>query len=503
MSRLKVLVPLILLGTILGCSQSMPGDSDPIRQPSPAAERSAAPAKVLDSEEHVGSQTHAPLKPAHKASAPTKTVPVQREASTKSLPAVVEVPAASSAVSAVPEREAEVRGEPAVTNHEAEPASPPVAAAAAPQEIAANPLPPAERVEAATEPPVTPPTPSASPAPSPLQVLASKKIGGQMRIQFGSRDGAAESRDKGSDTYTVSLQSEDRIKIGGVVIREPRVLGRLLGGEKQPLQLRYNLSFRAGPRERSSESKLLGVFPIRESGEYELGGGGDNRLRMQPANSAGFDPRRLLYSGKIQGKSESQRAGGLQEKLRAYSRWIRGKKVRVTAKHVDPLEFRNLVLGAGPALRDSPVTVNGRLDYDYDTGNWFADDLTLSYQVEGRNIRDTITGSIRWTEDPQRRLNGRGKYEFNLRFNERKDADEEAFFAEAQDEEAFFGVDGDVPGVYGSIDYQDFFVSASAKDPVVARSVVDYNLEMRGLSEQQEMNFLKLWFIIIGPMNDE
>ena len=94
------------------------------------------------------------------------------------------------------------------------------------------------------------------------------------------------------------------------------------------------------------------------------------------------------------------------------------------------------------------TTVNGNLDYDYETGNYYTNGIRFNYQVNGKDVEDLVTGSIKWVEDANRASNGKGQYEFNLRFNEAKNtkpAGEAAAFAKMSDEEAFFAVDNTIP----------------------------------------------------------
>jgi len=208
------------------------------------------------------------------------------------------------------------------------------------------------------------------------------------------------------------------------------------------------------------------------------------------------------YAGSIKGKPED--SAGL---LREYTRWIGGKKVSYRAQHTDPLEFKNLTLAAGPIALYPEVSVSGRLDYDYDTGNWLTDGIVMRYTAGADLISDKITGSIRWEEDPERVTNGRGKYIFNLRFNENKPQrakDESDFFATASDEEAFFMVDESVPTLSGTISYKDKVAGASdSGELTVLRSQIEYDLSGKGLTKRQLINFFKLWLLLSGPVNDE
>jgi len=133
----------------------------------------------------------------------------------------------------------------------------------------------------------------------------------------------------------------------------------------------------------------------------------------------------------------------------------------------------------------------------------------MSYVFDGKEYNDTITGTIKWVEDPNRSSNGKGRYEFNLRFNEEKHvkaAPEEAV-ANIPDEDAIFAVDKHIPAITGTIDYVDNFGGSVLKDPdgrpLPTTSKAVYNLQASGLTKQQTMNFAKLWLIAVGPTNDE
>jgi hypothetical protein len=106
-------------------------------------------------------------------------------------------------------------------------------------------------------------------------------------------------------------------------------------------------------------------------------------------------------------------------------------------------------------------------------------------------------------EDPNRATNGKGYYEFNLRFNEEKNktaSDESAAFANMNSEEAFFFVDDSIPCLTGRIEYVD--VMPSSGDAPTS-SKITYHLNANKLTKQQVMNFFKLWMVCVGPTNDE
>ncbi len=211
------------------------------------------------------------------------------------------------------------------------------------------------------------------------------------------------------------------------------------------------------------------------------------------------------FSGKIYGKNQAKK-GEIADKISEYTRIVKGKTVKVTAKKTDPLKFSGLVLGEGPAPIYPRTQVDGNLDYDYDTGNWYTNGIRFRYTFDGKEVEDVVTGSIKWVEDPNRESNGKGQYEFNLRFNEEKNkpaADESAAFSDMQGEEAFFAVDNSVPAMTGSVSFEDTTVSRGDEEPTVVASKITYNLNANKLTKQQAVNFFKLWMVIIGPTNDE
>jgi hypothetical protein len=167
------------------------------------------------------------------------------------------------------------------------------------------------------------------------------------------------------------------------------------------------------------------------------------------------------------------------------------------------MKFENLTLAKGPVETYPRTVVNGRLDYDYETGNWFTDGIRFKYSFNGKDYDDVVTGSIKWVEDPNRASNGKGQYEFNLRFNEEKNksAKSEAdAFKGLSDEEKFFAVDNTVPCLTGTVSYVDTMVAGSEQP---SASKVSYKLDANKLTKQQIVNFFKLWLVCIGPTNDE
>jgi len=186
-----------------------------------------------------------------------------------------------------------------------------------------------------------------------------------------------------------------------------------------------------------------------------------------------------------------------------YRRLIAGKTVEYKVKKSDPMRFENIQLAKGPAEIYPATLVGGTLNYDYETGNYFAENITFKYALDGKDYTDVVTGTIKWVEDPDRKTNGKGAYEFNVRFNEDKNktaTGESAAFDKLSDEDAFFAVDNSIPSLTGKIVYTDA-MSGGSDEPTSSK--VTYTLNGNKLTKQQVVNFFKLWLVAVGPTNDE
>lgn len=309
-----------------------------------------------------------------------------------------------------------------------------------------------------------------------------------------------------ADIYKVDLNVLSQVKFSGEVQRMPKIRGRLLGRTAQDAKLTYALDISViNPRDEKQTKRVgrwVGTMPgDPRTGVYDLASGKDQgsslRFAIDGAGSvAGYQD---LFVGQLQGKIEDK--GNLL--TRNYTRIVKGKEVTQTVTKVDPIGFIGIELARGPVDVFPRTSVNGSLDYDYETGNWYANNITFAYMVDGKAVNDKITGTIKWVEDPQRETNGKGYYEFNLRFNEEANkpaTDVGAAFDGASDLDAFFAVDTSVPTLTGRIEYVDTFVPGGDL-PASTKAV--YSLHANKLTRQQIVNFAKLWLLIVGPTNDE
>lgn len=368
-----------------------------------------------------------------------------------------------------------------------------------------------------TQPPAAPPAAAPTGSQSgPELVTEDGIIAGTMRITFNTRtnkDASGDFKDGSpalgaKDVYELDLAVAKTTRFVGQITRQPNLYTKTLMRRKQDALLTYSIDLAVlNPRDLKQSrtvGKWVGTVPIDQAtGAFDLGGGkaSDSPLRIAVDAVGRAKAFTDNFAGRMVGKAEKK------EGLAAYTykRAVGNKTVQIVVKRSDPMRFENAVLAMGPAESYPRVVVNGRLDFDYETGNWYTDGLRFKYTLDGQEYEDIVTGSIKWVEDADRETSGKGYYDFNLRFNEdkfRKAGTEADAFAQMSDEEAFFAVDNSIPALTGRVSYVDS-MSGVGEDAVPVSSVVTYTLNANKLTKQQAMNFFKLWLIGVGPINDE
>jgi len=340
-------------------------------------------------------------------------------------------------------------------------------------------------------------------------------ISGTMNIDFKTRtnrDKSGKFADGSSvlgvkDEYKVNMRVAKTTEFSGTILRQPKVKIKLIGTEAQAGVLQYDLALAVlNPKDlnqKKNVGKWVGIAPMDASNTFNFAGSKENELRITVdtmGNAQGFTDK---FAGALVGKQD--KGENWQDKLTSYTfeRVIGTKKVKLEAKKVDPVQFKNVELAKGPSSIYPHTTVNGRMDFDYQTGNWYLNNMRFKYNLDGKDVEDVVSGTIKWVEDPQRATNGKGKYDFNVRFNEDKFAaqtTEADAFGNMNDEEAFFAVDNRVPSLTGQVDYLETMVAGSEAPTA---SQVTYKLNANKLTKQQIMNFYKLWMLTVGPINDE
>jgi hypothetical protein len=181
-------------------------------------------------------------------------------------------------------------------------------------------------------------------------------------------------------------------------------------------------------------------------------------------------------------------------------RQVQGKTISLVVTDYDKMTFNGLVLPAGPVQAYPEAQVGGEMIYDYERNVWYFNGVTLTYQSEGKTVTDKIGGNIKWVESPQRKANGEGQYDFDIRVNEPEEkGTEAAAFQPSTDESAFFAVDTSLASLTGTAKYKD-----TMRGETVTQSEVAIDLTGNKLNKPQMLNLAKLvWMVCVVPMNAE
>ena len=323
-------------------------------------------------------------------------------------------------------------------------------------------------------------------------------VKGNIDIKYNSR--AANVPTKGvKDQYTVNVNVCNLALFKGTITDQPQIIeGMFSKSVTQPRVVAYDLNLDVvnpkNPAQTKNVGRLFGNVPIASDGTYKYDNGTLTVDVLPIGQAPGFSSK---FTGTALGKPMNRPANWLDTfKGNAVSitRSVGGKTTTVVLKKYDRMQFQNVVLGAGPVQNYPQVTVNGEMLYDYDKNCWFFNNISLIY---GRN-RDTLTGTIRWVESPQRKTNGEGEYQFDVRVNEPPPS-ESAAFAAPSDESALFETDTNVPALVGTMKYKD-----SLRGDTTLASIVTIDLTGNNLTKQQVMALAKvIIFASVVPMNSD
>lgn len=330
-------------------------------------------------------------------------------------------------------------------------------------------------------------------------------IKGNLNIDYVTRKSPAGTKGI-QDKYNINLNVANSVLFHGDMTDRPQLIdGWINKTVIQPRSLKYDVSCdimnpKNPAQVKKNVSKITGFVNIASTGEYNYSGGlGFSVLDRM----AGSDSK---FSGVAAGKPLVRPANwldNLQRQTVNITRNVNGKTMTVALKKYDKMEFRSLVLAAGPIPLYGDATVNGEMLYDYDKNTWFFNNMTVFYAVpnpDGSSITksDRITGTIRWVEDEARKTNGKGEYQFDVRVNE-PIISEFPTQAAASDESAFFSSDTSVPGLFGTMKYQD-----TLKGDTTVASSVAIDLNGNSITKQQLMILNKIIiFISVIPMNSD
>ncbi len=337
-------------------------------------------------------------------------------------------------------------------------------------------------------------------------LAADNTIKGKLDIQFNSRvqvDNAGNPTLGVKDIYTFDVTAVDTLGFQGTIQALPTVLSARLGSERQRAALTYNLNLQvANPKDLSQKrtvGKLVGDVQIDKQGVYHFDQGTVRIAVDAMGKAVGFES---AFRGTAVGKppKNTSLAEKVKKQAQTISRQVKGKTVSLLVKDYDIMTLQGLVLAAGPVRSYPETTVNGEMMYDYERSAWYFRNLTMTYQMDGKTVTDKLTGNIKWVESPQRKSNGQGQYEFDVRFNEPEQTSNEAtVFAKADDEAAFFATDTSLPSLTGTAKYVDKF-----RGETVTSSAVTIDLVGNNLNKTQVVNAFKLiWLVDVVPVNSE
>ncbi len=337
-------------------------------------------------------------------------------------------------------------------------------------------------------------------------VAADNTIKGKLDIQFNSRvqtDSGGNPTPGVKDVYTFDVAVVDTLGFQGTIQALPTILTARMGSEKQRASLVYNLNLSvanpANLTQKRTVGKLVGEVQVDKQGTY-LFDQGTLRIAVDAAGKAtGFES---AFRGTAVGKppKNTSLAEKVKKQAQTLTRQVKGKTVSLIVKDYDIMTLRGLVLAAGPVRSYPETTVNGEMMYDYERSAWYFRNLTMTYQAEGKTVTDKVSGNIKWVESPQRKTNGQGQYEFDVRFNEpEQTSSEAAVFQKADDEAAFFATDTSLPSLTGTAKYVDRF-----RGETVTSSAVGIDLVGNNLNKTQVVNAFKLiWLVSVVPVNAE
>ncbi len=337
-------------------------------------------------------------------------------------------------------------------------------------------------------------------------VAADNTIKGKLDIQFNSRvqtDSAGNPTPGVKDVYTLDVTAVDTLGFQGTIQALPTILTSRLGSEKQRASLVYNLNLSvanpANLAQKRTVGKLVGEVQVDKQGTY-LFDQGTLRIAVDAAGKAqGFES---AFRGTAVGKppKNTSLAEKVKKQAQTLTRQVKGKTVSLIVKDYDIMTLRGLALAAGPVRSYPETSVNGEMMYDYERSAWYFRNLTMTYQADGKAVTDKVSGNIKWVESPQRKTNGQGQYEFDVRFNEPEQTSSEAtVFQKADDEAAFFATDTSLPSLTGTAKYVDRFRGETVTSSAVAIDLVGNNL-----NKTQVVNVFKLiWLVSVVPVNAE
>lgn len=326
-------------------------------------------------------------------------------------------------------------------------------------------------------------------------------IKGTINIKYNTRTLAQPTKGV-KDLYTLNINVANSVLFNGTIADQPQIIeGMWNKAVTQPRVLIYDIGCDVvnprNPAQTKNVGRLFGNVPISSDGTYQYDKGTLEMSVLPMGNAGGFTSK---FTGSALGKPMNRPANWMDNLKREavnITRSVNGKTMTVILKKYDKMAYQPTVLAAGPVAIYQTVMVNGEMLYDYEKYSWFFNNVTVQYPENGVIKIDRLSGTVRWVESPQRKTNGEGEYQFDIRVNE-PPPNTAAAFAPASDESAFFETDTTIPALTGTMKYKDTIV----RGDITTSSVVTVDLTGNNLSKQQTMVLAKMIiFSAVVPMN--
>ncbi len=330
------------------------------------------------------------------------------------------------------------------------------------------------------------------------QTPESFPITGTLSIKYNTRTQVDGSKPKASvvDTYTLDVNAANSARFKGNITYLPYISNTF--GSDQQGRVTYDMDLDViNPKNVAqvrNVGKMFGAVPVDKQNIYHFSEGAGVKIAVLPIGQAkGFESR---FSGLALAKPPA--SSGWSKIKQDAVKLVSSKGGSITLTKYDKMEFQSHVIPAGPVQIYPETAVTGVMFYDYGRSAWHFNNVNFIYGLDGKRMNDTISGSIRWVEDPQRKINGQGQYEFDIRVNEPPPS-ENAIFSAVADEAAFFASNDNIPALTGTLKYKD----SMAGGTVVASQVL-VDLKGTSLTKLQVMYLCKLLFLTaVVPLNAE
>jgi hypothetical protein len=213
------------------------------------------------------------------------------------------------------------------------------------------------------------------------------------------------------------------------------------------------------------------------------------------------------FEGHVQGKKGE--AGAQQQKEIDFD--VDGERVPFLVKKPDPMVFLGLRIPSDNGLQLPETGLRGELTFDYDKSSYLTNNLAFEY---GKTT-DRVQGTILWKKEAEKYTHGKkagqvvekgeSRYVFGLLFNPKK-AKEAAQGRLVTDEIDLLSSSAEASTLTGEVIYwDDGPVDEKDGETFITphHSKVEYRLHAKRLTLAQVHNFLKMWLLMSGPVNDE